>query len=111
MGHGEHDGGATDVVLIADQLVVELYRALVEPAQVLLGLDATDELEQRLVASVDVLAMRLTSVDATERSSTAHAILSAVSRDSTNREWWDTALGSACRAAARSATNSASGAE
>jgi hypothetical protein len=103
MGTGAR-GAANDVATIADQLLVELYRALVDPSQVLLGLDATDELEQRLVASVDVLARRLTSGTATERASTADAILRAVSLDSTNRDWWDTPLGIACRDAARTST-------
>jgi hypothetical protein len=101
MGQGEHDGSAADVVLIADQLLVELYRALVEPAQVLLGLDATDELEQRLVARVDIVATRLTTGDPSERAQTADAIVAALSQDP---DWWDSPLGRACRAASRATT-------
>jgi hypothetical protein len=101
MRDGEHDDGVADVVLIADQLLVELYRALVEPAQVLLGLDATDELEQRLVARVDIIATRLTTGDASERVPTADAIVAALHHDP---DWWDTPLGRACREASRATT-------
>jgi hypothetical protein len=93
MGHGAQGDGLHDVVAVADQLLVELYRALVDPAQVLLGLDATDELEQRLVARVDVVATRLTAGGTAERASIADSILAAVDPDP---DWWDTPLGRAC---------------
>jgi hypothetical protein len=101
------ENAADDVVAIADQLLVELYRALVDPAQVLLGLDATDELEQRLVARVDVVATRLTTGRAAERTSMADAILAVVGREDanmSNRDWWNTALGRACREARHATT-------
>jgi hypothetical protein len=102
MGRGA-DGGTVDVVAVANQLLVELHRVLVEPARVLLGLGATDELEQRLVARVDVLAARLCDGDAEERSSIAHAVIATVHRAADtcapDDAWWDTALGQACRAA------------
>jgi hypothetical protein len=108
MGTGAHGESAADLVAIANQLLVELYRVLVDPAQVLLGLDATDELEQRLVASVDLVATRLANGDIEERAAAADTIIATVGRhddDSSSRGWWDTPLGRACRDASNAGTN------
>jgi hypothetical protein len=101
MGMGDTERTTShDVTETANQMLRDLYRSLVEPTRILLGVEAAEVVEQRLVARVDILATALVEGEPNEQNTVAETLLALAPLALNDRDradwWWATPVGRAC---------------